>query len=1103
MRRADTGAKGLPMPSHVRTVCSLVRPAAALLLALAMPVAAMAGDQPAAAPVAERDSGAERAAHELFALTWIGDCDPREFRRPGRWEVLGKVRAALDAKDFAGALDQFKRHQLERLRQCDGFNGWGMNPGRLDPWSVGEPRWQWMHPLISVDNQAELLKKADDLRQGFIADGNQRVAIGKPGAIDWAGFSAKAKKDGRGQWPWRVEAFNPLLAAFILSGDRAYLETWAGYADDWALNQHDGISNVGIDMPDGWSGSVESAFELFRLLRGVATTPGGVEALPAVAFARVTTRLVRDYLPLSVAYFRCSGTNWTDVSIPPLVDAAFLFDEFRCAPYLLREAVRRLELLVPTRQMPDGVDLDVTAGYGFHFLTGAQGAMDRLDARRLIPEWMLPEWERQWRASFPYDHWCGYLRERMHDRARFLLDHQTTNGEMPIGGCRTGHNNWSRHATETISGWLPEAANDPDLAALMSLAAGPIARAPSFASDCFPVSGFFYQRDGWKPGDPYLFMHCSPHPTSGDLSDRDNNAIGIGADGADLIDTGEDGAYDQPRSPLRVDGQEQHFRDGFSGWDHRAVIGKDGAMVAWTDPAPWRWHASPRFDLSEGIYAGPYAKAIAGVSHGRVVLNVRQAGLWIVLDRVRGAAPHAYTLDWYLPIATGRDLVFTLDQIAIDQAHASIITSRPKGPNVSVRHFAAQPLAFDQSERHGDPKNGYHTHDMLRVGATWKADQASAVATAILARREGAADLAEARELRGRGTVGFDARTAAGLRVRFQAAEDGVATLDLGDATAQGEALLLVDGPGEERSGIVLGATAFTLAGKRQALAAPDAEFALVGGAVSSTPIRTPVANVRIEPADRNGFAGSQAVTLACETPGAEIHYTLDGGEPGLASPVYRGPLTIAADTTVKARAIRQGTTALPGDMGCRVASLVARADFRALAPKPAVDAKTAPGLRYERFAGRWQDLLLVPDLGPAAASGRAERLFAPESLAPGTVYAVRYRGFLDAPAEGVYTFHAPPEYYLINILAGYELRLAIDGEEWYPATSRHALGSWAVALKPGKHRFEVFYGDFRGDVAARRNGQGVWTGEAPRLELSGPGIPRAPLPPAMLSAEP
>jgi hypothetical protein len=54
-------------------------------------------------------------------------------------------------------------------------------------------------------------------------------------------------------------------------------------------------------------------------------------------------------------------------------------------------------------------------------------------------------------------------------------------------------------------------------------------------------------------------------------------------------------------------------------------------------------------------------------------------------------------------------------------------------------------------------------------------------------------------------------------------------------------------------------------------------------------------------------FETTQEVQISTLTPGAEIHYTLDGTEPTLASPAYEGPLTLSATTTVKAKAFLGG----------------------------------------------------------------------------------------------------------------------------------------------------------------------------------------------------
>lgn len=49
-------------------------------------------------------------------------------------------------------------------------------------------------------------------------------------------------------------------------------------------------------------------------------------------------------------------------------------------------------------------------------------------------------------------------------------------------------------------------------------------------------------------------------------------------------------------------------------------------------------------------------------------------------------------------------------------------------------------------------------------------------------------------------------------------------------------------------------------------------------------------------------FGGRAAITLKSPLSGASILYTLDGSEPGLLSPIAKNPITITADTTVKAR---------------------------------------------------------------------------------------------------------------------------------------------------------------------------------------------------------
>ena len=61
-----------------------------------------------------------------------------------------------------------------------------------------------------------------------------------------------------------------------------------------------------------------------------------------------------------------------------------------------------------------------------------------------------------------------------------------------------------------------------------------------------------------------------------------------------------------------------------------------------------------------------------------------------------------------------------------------------------------------------------------------------------------------------------------------------------------------------------------------------------------------------VEPAG-GVFDATQEVRISTQTPGAEIHYTLDGSEPTLSSLVYADPLELSATTTVKAKAFLSG----------------------------------------------------------------------------------------------------------------------------------------------------------------------------------------------------
>ena len=85
---------------------------------------------------------------------------------------------------------------------------------------------------------------------------------------------------------------------------------------------------------------------------------------------------------------------------------------------------------------------------------------------------------------------------------------------------------------------------------------------------------------------------------------------------------------------------------------------------------------------------------------------------------------------------------------------------------------------------------------------------------------------------------------------------------------------------------VAFGLPSFTVAQTRETVTA------------AATPTASPAAG---------SVSSGTKVTIASTTPGAVIHYTLDGSAPTNASPVLTGPINVTASVTIKAVAVAEG----------------------------------------------------------------------------------------------------------------------------------------------------------------------------------------------------
>ena len=104
--------------------------------------------------------------------------------------------------------------------------------------------------------------------------------------------------------------------------------------------------------------------------------------------------------------------------------------------------------------------------------------------------------------------------------------------------------------------------------------------------------------------------------------------------------------------------------------------------------------------------------------------------------------------------------------------------------------------------------------------------------------------------------------------------------------------------------GVTVGTTDFTLKAYAVKADMHDSAIASANFTVAMDMVATPV----ITPSAGAVTKGT-TVTIACETDGAEIHYTTDGTDVTESSPVYSAPITINAATTVKAIGVKSGMT--------------------------------------------------------------------------------------------------------------------------------------------------------------------------------------------------
>jgi hypothetical protein len=217
-------------------------------------------------------------------------------------------------------------------------------------------------------------------------------------------------------------------------------------------------------------------------------------------------------------------------------------------------------------------------------------------------------------------------------------------------------------------------------------------------------------------------------------------------------------------------------------------------------------------------------------------------------------------------------------------------------------------------------------------------------------------------------------------------------------------------------------------------------------------------------------FVDSTDVTLYAPTPRARIHYTIDGSEPSIDSPVYGHPFEINETATIRARAYWEDGTE----------SRVSTFRYEKATPKsPVIVEGLEPGLLVDYYEqdGSWRRLPDFETLTPTATevSDRIDHAIGGRD----EYYGLRFRGYISVPQTGVYGFHLSSDDGSRLYLAG---DMIIENDGIHGTRERSGF----VALQAGFHPIEIRFFQGAGGIGLM-------------LEMDGPGMEKQELPARLL----
>jgi len=215
-------------------------------------------------------------------------------------------------------------------------------------------------------------------------------------------------------------------------------------------------------------------------------------------------------------------------------------------------------------------------------------------------------------------------------------------------------------------------------------------------------------------------------------------------------------------------------------------------------------------------------------------------------------------------------------------------------------------------------------------------------------------------------------------------------------------------------------------------------------------------------------FLDKLSVSISTKIQGAAIHYTVNGDEPSINSPITKGEVIINRSMTIKTKCF----------LGSKAITETATAFFEKVKPAPAVDRQDfSRGLDYKVYDGSFDSLPNFSEL-KESANGTVKDFDI--SLRKGTdKFAYVFEGYINIPGDAIYKFYTSSD-------DGSQLfiddKLIVDNDGLHGMLEK----SGQAPLAKGRHKIKVLFFERSG-------------GDDLDVQWQGPGFKKQPIPSSVL----